>query len=50
MNTIDLIIEKMQFLPLKQQNQVLDFVEFLIVKYQQKNPKKSAEQLPFKGY
>ena len=45
MTTIDLVIEKMQSLPLDKQDQVLDFIEFLMVKYQQKNSKKSAEQL-----
>ncbi|GBF81050.1 DUF2281 domain-containing protein [Aphanothece sacrum] len=44
MNTIDLVTQKMQFLPLDKQDQVLDFVEFLMVKYQQGNAKKSAEQ------
>jgi hypothetical protein len=34
----------MQSLPKDKQDQVLDFVEFLMVKYQQENPKKSAEQ------
>jgi hypothetical protein len=44
MNTIDLITEKIQGLPQDKQDQVLDFVEFLMVKYQQEKPKKSAEQ------
>ncbi len=47
MNTINLVTEKMQNLPTDQQNQVLDFVEFLMLKYQsQVNnnlTKKSAE-------
>lgn len=47
MNTINLVTEKMQNLPPDQQNQVLDFVEFLMIKYQsQVNnnlTKKSAE-------
>ncbi len=34
MNTVDLVTEKMQFLSPHQQEQVLDFVEFLIAKYQ----------------
>jgi hypothetical protein len=34
----------MQFLPRDKQDQVLDFVEFLMVKYQQENAKKSVEQ------
>ena len=41
MNTSDLVKEKMQCLPPEKQDQVLDFVEFLMVKYQ---PQKSAEQ------
>lgn len=44
MNTIDLVTEKMQGLPQDQQDLILDFVEFLMVKYQQEKPKKSAEQ------
>lgn len=44
MNIIDLITEKIQGLPQDKQDQVLDFVEFLMVKYQQEKPKKSAEQ------
>ena len=40
MTTIDLVIEKMQSLPLDKQDQVLDFIEFLMVKYQQKNSNK----------
>ena len=34
MNTSDLVKEKMQCLPPEKQDQVLDFVEFLMVKYQ----------------
>ncbi len=45
MSTIDLIIEKIQALPAEKQAQVLDYVEFLMVKYQQTTSKKSAEQL-----
>jgi hypothetical protein len=45
MNRIDLITEKIKLLPIDQQDQVLDFVEFLMVKYQQKKNKKSAEEL-----
>ncbi|MGK7944346.1 MAG: DUF2281 domain-containing protein [Microcystaceae cyanobacterium] len=44
MNKIDLVTKKMQFLSPAQQDQVVDFVEFLIAKYQPENPKKSAEQ------
>lgn len=33
MNIIDVVTEKMQSLPPHQQDQVLDFVEFLIAKY-----------------
>ncbi len=44
MNTINLVTEKMQFLPPEKQEQILDFVEFLTVKYQQENRKKSAEE------
>lgn len=35
MTTIDLVTEKMQYLPQEKQEQILDFVEFLTVKYQQ---------------
>lgn len=45
MSTIDLIIEKIQTLPSEKQDQLLDFIEFLMVKYQKTNSKKSAEQL-----
>ena len=41
MNSINLVTEKMKLLPTEKQAQVLDFVEFLILKYQ--SPK-SAEQ------
>lgn len=34
MSTIDLIIEKIQDFPSEKQSQVLDFIEFLMVKYQ----------------
>ena len=44
MNTIDLVKEKMQCLPPEKQDQVLDFVEFLMVKYQQEKDKRSAEE------
>lgn len=44
MNTINLVTEKMQSLPPEKQKQILDFVEFLTVKYQQENRKKSAEK------
>lgn len=44
MNSINLVTEKMKLLPTEKQAQVLDFVEFLMFKYQQENPKKSAEQ------
>ncbi|MDJ0599593.1 MAG: DUF2281 domain-containing protein [Crocosphaera sp.] len=45
MNTIDLVTQKIHLLPPKQQEEVLDFVEFLITKYQVDNSHKSAEQL-----
>ncbi|WP_107671361.1 DUF2281 domain-containing protein [Cyanothece sp. BG0011] len=45
MNTIDLVKQKIHLLPPKQQEEVLDFVEFLITKYQTDNSHKSAEQL-----
>ncbi len=45
MNIIDVVTEKMQSLPPHQQDQVLDFVEFLITKYQPEKSQKSAEQL-----
>lgn len=44
MNNIDLVREKMQSLPPEKQEQILDFVEFLTVKYQQENQTKSAEE------
>ncbi|WP_017296032.1 DUF2281 domain-containing protein [Geminocystis herdmanii] len=44
MSTIDLVTEKMQYLPPEKQAEILDFVEFLTVKYQGKNKKKSAEE------
>ncbi|MGK7943589.1 MAG: DUF2281 domain-containing protein [Microcystaceae cyanobacterium] len=44
MNKIDLVTEKMQFLSPHQQDQVVDFVEFLIAKYKPENSRKSAEQ------
>ncbi len=44
MNSINLVTEKMKLLPTEKQAQVLDFVEFLMFKYQQENPQKSAEQ------
>ena len=44
MSTIDLVIEKMQSLPIEKQKQILDFVEFLMVKYPQENENQSAEQ------
>ncbi len=44
MNAIDLVAEKMQYLPAEKQEQILDFVEFLTVKYQAENQKKSAEE------
>ena len=44
MNRINLVTEKMKLLPTEKQAQVLDFVEFLMFKYQQENKKKSAEQ------
>ena len=44
MNTINLVMEKMQYLPPEKQKQILDFVEFLTVKYKQENKSKSAEQ------
>ncbi len=43
MNTIDLIHQKIQSLTPDQQEQVLDFVEFVIAKYQPENSRKSAE-------
>jgi len=43
-NTIDLVTEKMQYLPAEKQEEILDFVEFLTVKYQAENKKKSAEE------
>jgi O-methyltransferase involved in polyketide biosynthesis len=44
MNTVELVAQKMQYLPEEQQDQVLDFVEFLTSKYQQKQDNRSAEQ------
>jgi hypothetical protein len=49
MNIIDSVKEKMVNLPLDKQAQILDFVEFLMVKYQEENSqKKYAEQLAIK--
>jgi hypothetical protein len=46
MNIIDSVKEKMVNLPLDKQAQILDFVDFLLVKYQEENSqKKYAEQL-----
>ncbi|WP_373478678.1 hypothetical protein [Geminocystis sp.] len=46
MNIIDSVTQKMVNLPLDKQTQILDFVEFLMVKYEQENSnKKYAEQL-----
>jgi hypothetical protein len=44
MSTIDLVREKMQYLPPEKQEEILNFVEFVTVKYQEKNKKKSAEE------
>lgn len=44
MNMLELVAQKMQSLPEEQQDQVLDFVEFLTTKYQQKQDNISAEQ------
>ena len=44
MNKIDLVTRKLQCLSSDQQEQVLDFVEFLIAKYEPENSRKSAEQ------
>ncbi len=44
MTTIDLVTEKMQCLPPEKQEQILDFVEFLTIKYQAENKRKSAEE------
>ncbi|MDJ0689276.1 MAG: hypothetical protein QNJ41_12275 [Xenococcaceae cyanobacterium MO_188.B32] len=44
MNIIDLVAEKMRYLPAEKQDRVLDFVEFLMVKYQQQNDSRSAEE------
>ncbi len=45
MNTIDLVTQKIQLLPPDKQEEVLDFIEFLMKKYQPKKSRKSAEQL-----
>lgn len=44
MNIIDLVAEKMRYLPAEKQDRVLDFVEFLMVKYQQETDSRSAEE------
>lgn len=44
MNIIDLVAEKMRYLPAEKQDRVLDFVEFLMVKYQQEIDSRSAEE------
>ncbi len=45
MNTIDLVTQKIHLLPPDKQEEVLDFIEFLMIKYQANNSHKSAEQL-----
>ncbi|MBL1208393.1 DUF2281 domain-containing protein [Geminocystis sp. GBBB08] len=46
MNIIDLVKEKMEELPPEKQQEILNFVEFLMIKYQRENTKKKyAEQL-----
>lgn len=44
MNTIDLVTEKMQGLPPDKQQEILDFVDILMVKYLQEKHKKFSEQ------
>ncbi|MGK7959947.1 DUF2281 domain-containing protein [Crocosphaera sp.] len=45
MNTIDLVTQKIHLLPPDKQEEVLDFIEFLIIKYQPETSRKSAEEL-----
>lgn len=44
MNTIDLVTAKIKLLSPEKQDQVLDFVEFLLSKHQPEDKEKSAEQ------
>ncbi|MDJ0662609.1 MAG: DUF2281 domain-containing protein [Crocosphaera sp.] len=45
MNTIDLVTQKIQLLPPDKQEEVLDFIEFLMTKYKPEKSRKSAEEL-----
>ncbi|MDJ0583393.1 DUF2281 domain-containing protein [Crocosphaera sp.] len=45
MNTIDLVTQKIHLLPPDKQEEVLDFIEFLMIKYQPETSRKSAEEL-----
>ena len=43
MNTIDLVTQQIHLVPPDKQEEVLDFIEFLITKYTPENSRKSAE-------
>ncbi len=45
MNTIDLVTQKIRLLPPDKQEEVLDFIEFLMTKHQPEKYRKSAEEL-----
>ena len=45
MNTIDLLTQKIRLLPPDKQEEVIDFIEFLMIKYQPETSRKSAEEL-----
>ncbi|MGK7887661.1 MAG: DUF2281 domain-containing protein [Crocosphaera sp.] len=45
MNTIDLVKQKIHLLPPDKQEEVLDFIEFLMIKSKPETSRKSAEEL-----
>lgn len=43
-NTAEMIIDKIKELPESDQQTILDFIEYLVEKYQEKQDKKSVDQ------
>lgn len=43
-NTAEMIIDKVKELPESDQQTILDFIEYLVEKYQEKQDKKSVDQ------
>jgi hypothetical protein len=43
-NTAEMIIDKVKELPESDQQTILDFIEYLVEKYEQKQDKKSGDQ------